>query len=410
MTMLNRTRNHPSRRSHTPRNGAGITPPAPRPDAGRYADLESRWRAVRDRDDRADGAFIFAVRTTGVYCRPTCRSRRPLRRNVRFFETAADARREGFRPCKRCAPDDTSPVDPHHAIILNACRRIDAGATPPLAELARDAGLTPWHFQRVFKRLVGVSPKQYAIARRVRRFQDRLTPGTTVMDAALDAGFSSTARAYAVAGPRLGMSPSARRRGGRGERIRSAVVDSPLGPMLVAATDKGVCRVAFGRHADELIRALRTEFPHAEHVADAPGVKALGRRMLNLIPPPSTRSATSATPGARSTAPNRKPPKPRNPGAFDPPLDVEGTAFQLRVWEALRRIAPGRTTTYGQLARELGRPRSARAVGRACAANPVALLIPCHRVVPSDSGTGEYRWGRNRKQRLLILENAAPTP
>ncbi|KAA0220392.1 MAG: methylated-DNA--[protein]-cysteine S-methyltransferase [Phycisphaerae bacterium] len=408
--MLNRTRNHPSRRSHTPRNGAGITPPAPRPDAGRYADLESRWRAVRDRDDRADGAFIFAVRTTGVYCRPTCRSRRPLRRNVRFFETAADARREGFRPCKRCAPDDTSPVDPHHAIILNACRRIDAGATPPLAELARDAGLTPWHFQRVFKRLVGVSPKQYAIARRVQRFQDRLTPETTVMDAALDAGFSSTARAYAVAGPRLGMSPSARRRGGRGERIRSTVVDSPLGPMLVAATDKGVCRVAFGRHADELIRALRTEFPHADHVADAPGVKALARRMLNLIPPPSTRSATSATPGARSTARNRKPPKPRNPGAFDPPLDVEGTAFQLRVWEALRRIAPGRTTTYGQLARELGRPRSARAVGRACAANPVALLIPCHRVVPSDSGTGEYRWGRNRKQRLLILENAAPTP
>ncbi|MCG3132601.1 MAG: Bifunctional transcriptional activator/DNA repair enzyme Ada [Phycisphaerae bacterium] len=443
MMMLNRTRNPMTPRSDAPRNRARLAPASPRPDAKRYSDPESRWQAVCDRDDRADGAFIYAVRTTGVYCRPTCRSRLPLRRNVRFFDAAPDARREGFRPCKRCAPDADRPVDPHRAIILSACRRLEAEAAPPLAELARDADLTPWHFQRVFKRLVGVSPKQYAIARRVRRFQDRLTPGATVMDAALDAGFSSTGRAYAVAGPRLGMSASVRRRGGRGELIRSTVVESPVGLMLVAATDKGVCSVAFGSNADELRRRLLAEFPQARHVHDGARVRSLARRVLARVSRPhggnadsavrptmaTTQVAGQAASFAGSTGRDRKPPL-KNPaqatGAADSggsrldasprcvgdasadelPLDVRGTAFQHLVWNALRRIEPGRTATYAELARDIGRPRAARAVGRACAENRLAVLIPCHRLVPAEGGIGEYRWGRRRKQRLLEIENA----
>ncbi|MFO0798386.1 MAG: bifunctional DNA-binding transcriptional regulator/O6-methylguanine-DNA methyltransferase Ada [Gemmataceae bacterium] len=333
---------------------------------------DDRWAALVRRDPALDGAFVYSVRTTGVYCRPSCPARRPNRDNVRFHDTAAAAERAGFRACKRCGP-----TAGHGAVVAEACRLIAAAAAPPdLAALADAAGLSRFHFHRVFKSVVGVTPKAYAAAERGRRARERLAAGASVTAAA--AGFGSASRFYAAAPGQLGMAPAAYRTGGRGEVIRFAVGDSSLGRVLVAATDLGVCAVFLGDDPDALAAELRRRFPRADV---QPAGAAFGDTVANVV-------ALVEAPAA----------------AFDLPLDLRGTAFQVRVWEALRRIPAGTTTTYATLAEQLGQPTAARAVARACATNHVSVAVPCHRVVGATGALTGYRWGVARKAELLRRE------
>ncbi|QDU23654.1 bifunctional DNA-binding transcriptional regulator/O6-methylguanine-DNA methyltransferase Ada [Urbifossiella limnaea] len=334
---------------------------------------DDRWAALASRDPAADAAFVYSVRTTGVYCRPSCPARRPNRANVRFHDTAVAAERAGFRACKRCGP-----AAGHGAAVAEACRRLAADEPPDLAALADAAGLSRFHFHRVFKSVVGVTPKAYAAAERGRRAREQLAAGASVTAAA--AGFGSASRFYAAAPAALGMAPAAYRAGGRGEVIRFAVGDSSLGRVLVAATAVGVCAVFLGDDADELTAELRRRFPKADvQPADA----AFGATVANVV-------ALVEAPAA----------------AFDLPLDLRGTAFQVRVWEALRRIPAGTTTTYAKLAEQLGQPTAARAVARACATNHVSVAVPCHRVVGATGALTGYRWGVARKAELLKREAA----
>lgn len=334
---------------------------------------DDRWAALLRRDPAADAAFVYSVRTTGVYCRPSCPARRPNRANVRFHATPADAERAGFRACKRCGP-----AAGHRAAVAEACRRLAADEPPDLAALADAAGLSRFHFQRVFKSVVGVTPKAYAAAERGRRVREQLAAGASVTAAA--AGFGSASRFYAAAPGQLGMAPAAYRAGGRGEAIRFAVGDSSLGRVLVAATDVGVCAVFLGDDAEELAAELRRRFPKADvRPADA-AFDAWVAKVVALVEAPAA--------------------------ALDLPLDLRGTAFQVRVWEALRRIPAGTTTTYAALAAELGQPTAARAVARACATNHVSVAVPCHRVVGATGALTGYRWGVERKAELLKREGA----
>jgi AraC family transcriptional regulator, regulatory protein of adaptative response / methylated-DNA-[protein]-cysteine methyltransferase len=337
----------------------------------------TRWRAVLARDRHTDGAFVYAVRSTGVYCRPSCPSRRPHRDRVAFFDTPAGARAAGFRACRRCHPDGIA--DPWVDKIRRASIYLaHVSGHPSLATLAARFGGSPYHLQRHFKRLVGVTPREFAEACRLRKVKSRLRAGDDVTAAMFDAGYASSSRFYERAAPKLGMSPSVYRRGGAGMTIRFTIVDSPLGRLLVAATPRGVCAVAMGTADADLSRALALEYPAASITSDEGGLARWTNAVLAHLA-------------------GRRP-------RLDLPLDVQATAFQWQVWQALAAIPYGETRTYGDVARAIGRPRAARAVARACATNPVALTIPCHRVVPAAGGLGGYRWGASRKRALLARE------
>jgi AraC family transcriptional regulator, regulatory protein of adaptative response / methylated-DNA-[protein]-cysteine methyltransferase len=343
---------------------------------------DTRWRSVVDRDRGADGAFVYAVSSTGVYCRPSCPSRRARRDRVTFFETAADAQLAGFRACRRCRPDAIAPSDPWIDKIRRACVYLaNVDGHPSLATLAKRLGGSPYHVQRNFKRLVGVTPREYAEAIRLRKVKGRLRGGGDVTAAMFDAGYGSSSRFYERAAPKLGMSPSTYRRGGAGMNIGYAIVDSPLGRLLVAATGRGVCAVAMGTSDADLTRALAREYPAATIAIDE---GALAKWTTAIVAHLEGR-------------------RPR----LDLPLDIQATAFQWQVWEALAAIPYGETRTYRDVAQAIGRPSASRAVARACASNPVALAIPCHRVVASDGGTSGYRWGAARKKALLEREQAS---
>lgn len=340
---------------------------------------DGRWDAVQRRDAAADGAFLYGVVTTGVYCRPSCPSRLPRRENVRFFATGEAAERAGLRPCKRCRPAGASVAQTHAAAVARACAAIEAAdEMPSLDALAAAAGMSRFHFHRVFRALTGVTPRAYADARRASRVQRELAERPTVTEAIYGAGFNSNGRFYAASTGRLGMTPGAFRDGGAGAEIRFAVGQCSLGPILVAATDKGVCAIQFGDDPDALARELQDRFPKATLVGADPAFEGLVSRVIGLIEAPG--------------------------GGADLPLDVQGTAFQERVWQALRDIQAGTTASYAEVAATIGAPRAVRAVAGACAANPVAVAIPCHRVVRTDGGLSGYRWGVARKRALLDRE------
>jgi AraC family transcriptional regulator, regulatory protein of adaptative response / methylated-DNA-[protein]-cysteine methyltransferase len=342
---------------------------------------DARWDAVRRRDSAFDGAFVFAVRTTGVYCRPSCASRAAKRENVSFFSTAAEAEKAGYRACKRCGPDKPGAPDRRAEAVRRACEMIAAAEeAPSLNDLAASAGLSPFHFHRVFKKVAGVTPKAYAAQMRARRAADRLREAETITEAIYDAGFNSSSRFYETAAARLGMTPSVVRRGGKGAAIRFAIGQASLGAVLVAATDKGVCAITLGDDPDALARDLQDRFPRAELIGGDPAFELVVARVVGLIEAPGRR--------------------------LDLPLDIRGTAFQERVWRALSAIPPGRTATYAEIARAVGQPKAARAVAQACAANPLAVAIPCHRVVRTDGDLSGYRWGVERKRALIAREAA----
>lgn len=346
-----------------------------------YRTEPQRWNAVTNRDVAADGRFVFAVRTTGVYCRPGCKSRQPRRENVEFFTSPADAERAGFRACKRCKPAADGQPDGQRDAVLRACRTLEtADPSPGLAELAAQAGQSPSHFQRVFKRIVGVSPKQYAAGLRTKRLRESLRAQASVTRAIQSAGFGSSSRAYEGVGSKLGMRPNVFRNGGAGERIRSTVLMTELGHVLLVASERGLCLVEFGERPELLKKRVAESFPNAEIIADEHGMAALARAFARLLSAPGGDTAL--------------------------PLDIQGTAFQQRVWQALRRIPAGQTLTYGALAAAIGAPRAVRAVGSACGRNRLAVAIPCHRAIGTDGKLHGYRWGLERKQRLLELENA----
>ena len=357
---------------------AMTTPLARRPAAGD----DARWQAVVGRDPAADGVFYYSVQTTGVYCRPSCAARLPRRENVQFHATCADAERAGFRPCRRCRPNEASLAERQAAAVLKACRLIEEAEEPPaLEELARTAGMSRFHFHRVFKAHTGLTPKAYADAHRAQRVRSELTRRATVTEAIYGAGFNSNGRFYDASADLLGMTPTAFRAGGDGAAIRFAVGQCSLGAILVAATDKGVCAIQFGDDPDALVRGLQDRFPKARLTGGDKAFEQLVARVVGLVEAPSN--------------------------GCDLPLDVRGTAFQQRVWRALRDIPPGSTASYREIAARIGAPKSVRAVAQACASNPVAVAIPCHRVVRTDGGVSGYRWGVARKRALLEREAAA---
>lgn len=336
---------------------------------------EQRWQAVLARDARADGQFVTAVRSTGIFCRPSCPAKHPKRENVSFFATPREAEDAGYRPCRRCRPTDAHAQAEH---IRRLCRYIESHLDAPLtlAELSAHANLSPYHLQRVFKRLTGISPRQYAEACRTERLRAQLKNGSTVADAAYDAGFNSSSRLYEH--PRLGATPAVYRRGGAGMRIGYAIADSPLGRLLVAATDRGICFISLADSDSTLEAALRGDYHAADIYRD-------DERLKDWV-----RAVVSHLEGSQPS--------------LDLPLDIRGTAFQLQVWKALQSIPYGRTQTYGQIAKRIGRPSAARAVGHACGSNPVPPLIPCHRAVGSSGSLTGYRWGVERKRALLERE------
>lgn len=339
------------------------------------------WQAVSRRDRRFDGRFVYAVKTTRVYCRPSCSSRQPLRQNVTFFTAPDDAEHAGYRACKRCEPRAELGETTHVRSIERARAYLDVNGTRtvPLAELASHAGVSAWHLQRSFKRLVGVTPKEYQHSLRVRRFKQRLRAGDTVSEATYGAGFGSSSRVYERADAMLGMTPAAVRRGGAGVHIRYTIADAPIGRVLVATTTRGVCAVELGATEAEVEHALRSDFPRATVERSDRAHDAWVHAVLERVRDP------------------------RREGG-DIPLDVHGTAFQHRVWKALQSIPIGERRSYGEIAAAIGQPSATRAVARACATNRVAVIIPCHRVVREDGALAGYKWGVDRKRRLLDEE------
>ena len=345
---------------------------------------DERWQAAQRRDRTMDGRFVLGVRTTGIYCRPACPARQPKRENVLFFADADAAERAGFRPCKRCRPRE--PLAPREAMVARATAWLDDHQEErvTLARLAAAVGVSPAHLQRIFTEVTGVSPRQYVAARRLEGAKSRLRRGDDVSAAIYGAGYGSSSRFYEQARGALGMSPASYRRGGEGATIHYTIAESPFGWVLVAATARGICAVSLGDDVAALEQALVAEFPRAAISRDdasvAPYLDAVQAHLRD-------RSSLAAV-----------------------PLDVPATPFQGRVWEVLRAIPPGEQRTYGDVAASLGAPGSARAVASACASNPVALVIPCHRVVRGDGGAGGYRWGLGRKEALLAAEQEGERP
>jgi len=344
---------------------------------------DPRWAMVVARDRHADGTFYYSVDTTGVYCRPSCGSRRANPKNVRFHRTAADAERAGFRPCQRCKPDQPSLEQLHAAKVAETCRVIEAAEdTPSLAALATRAGLSPYHFHRVFKAVTGLTPRAYAAAHRTKRVRNELEKRSkTVTEAIYDAGFNSGGRFYEASDQLLGMTPTDYRAGGADTEIHFAVGECSLGSILVAQSAKGVCAIFLGDDPDALMRDLQDRFPRATLVGGEAAFEQTVAKVIGFVEAPAL--------------------------GLDLPLDVRGTAFQQRVWQALREIPVGSTASYTEIAARIGAPNGARAVAQACGTNALAVAIPCHRVVRNDGSLSGYRWGVERKRRLLIREGVA---
>jgi len=340
---------------------------------------DPRWDAVATRDPRADGQFFYSVKTTGVYCRPSCAARTARPENVDFHVSAEAAERAGFRSCKRCKPDQLPLAAQHAATVAELCRLIErAEHAPTLAQLASHAGLSTFHLHRVFKAITGLTPKQYAAAHRTRRVKAELGRSTTVTEAIYEAGYNSNGRFYEQSNDVLGMTPTAYRAGGVNTEIRFAIGECSLGSILVAASDRGVCAILIGDDPDALARDLQDRFPRAQLIGGDAQFEQLVAKVVGFVEAPAL--------------------------GLDLPLDVRGTAFQQRVWQALREIPAGRTASYLQIATRIGAPKAVRAVGAAVGANPLAVAIPCHRVIRTDGSLCGYRWGVDRKRALIERE------
>jgi AraC family transcriptional regulator, regulatory protein of adaptative response / methylated-DNA-[protein]-cysteine methyltransferase len=340
---------------------------------------DDRWLSVIARDPEADGRFFYSVKTTGIYCRPSCSARRARPENVSFFATREEAEGAGFRPCRRCKPDQASLIEQHAATIAQACRYIDESEEMPrLEELAHQAGLSCYYFHRLFKATTGLTPKEYAAGNRAQRMQGLLERTRTVTEAIYEAGYNSNGRFYETSNEVLGMTPSKYRTGGTGTEIHFAVGECSLGLILVARSERGICAILLGDDADELTRDLHNRFPRAKLIGGDAEFEHLVSKVVRLIEAPAV--------------------------GLELPLDVRGTSFQRRVWQALRKIPSGSTASYAEIARRIGEPKSVRAVAQACGANPLAVAIPCHRVVRSDGALSGYRWGIERKRALLERE------
>jgi len=349
---------------------------------------EMLWRSVRTRDRSADGAFVYAVRSTGVYCRPSCPSRKPHRAQILYFALPEAAEQQGFRACRRCRPRAIGPRDPKVELVARVCRQIESRITDgwdddsrlTLAALSAPLTLSPHQLERAFRSVMGITPRQYADTQRMRRVKSGLRKGDNVTTALYDAGFGSSSRLYERAPSHLGMTPAAYRQGGKGMQIHYTIVSSPLGRLLVGATERGVSAVYLGDSDARLEAALRKEYPHADIQRDRSGLETWVSKILNHL---------------RGREPH-----------LDLPTDVQATAFQRRVWEELRRIPYGTTKTYSEVASAIGRPTAVRAVARACATNPTSIVVPCHRVVREDGNEAGYRWGLDRKRSLIASEKA----
>lgn len=344
---------------------------------------DPRWASVVTRNAEADGGFYYSVRTTGVYCRPSCAARLARAENVNFYPTREEAEKAGFRPCKRCQPDHPSLAVQYAAKVTLACRIIEEAETvvPVLEDLAKRVGVSPYHFHRIFKQIIGLTPRQYAAAQREQRVRNELGyngAGGTVTDAIFDAGYNSNSRFYETSNKVLGMTPSNYRAGGIDTEIRFAIGESSLGSILVAQSERGICAILLGDDPGKLARDLQDSFPRANLIGGDEDFEQLIAKVVGFIEAPSI--------------------------GLDLPLDVRGTAFQQRVWQALREIAPGQTANYTDIAKRIGSPRAVRAVAQACAANALAVAIPCHRVVRNDGALSGYRWGVERKRALLRKE------
>src|SRR5918993_1274953 len=340
---------------------------------------DPRWGAVASRDSRADGQFFYSVRTTGVYCRPSCAARGARPENVDFHVSGEAAERAGFRPCRRCRPDQLSLIEQHAVTVADLCRIIEnAENAPTLAGLARHAGLSTFHLHRVFKAITGLTPKQYAVAHRTRRVKTELDRSNTVTEAIYGAGYNSNGRFYEQSNDVLGMTPTAYRAGGANIEIRFAIGECSLGSILVAASERGVCAILIGDDPDALARDLQDRFPRAHLIGADSQFEQLIAKMVGFVEAPAL--------------------------GLDLPLDVRGTAFQQRVWQALREIPVGQTVSYLQVANRIGAPKAVRAVGAAVGANPLAVVIPCHRVIRHDGSLCGYRWGVDRKRALIERE------
>ena len=347
--------------------------------ARQFRSDDERWAAVVNRNHAAAGEFVYCVTTTGVYCRPGCAARRPRRENVCFHASCEGAEAAGFRPCRRCRPNEPSLVERHARSVAAACRLVEtAEELPDLDALAQAAGMSRFHFHRVFKAVTGFTPRAYAAAHRADRTRKALQTSRTVTEAIYDSGFNSNGRFYAAWPEMLGMTPAIFRDGGAGETIRFAVGECSLGSILVAATAKGVCAVLLGDDPATLANELEDRFPRAELVGADGEFESLVARIVALVETPAR--------------------------GLDLPLDIRGTTFQQRIWLALRDVPAGATASYGEIADRVGSPNAARAVARACAANPLAVAIPCHRVIRNDGTLGGYRWGVERKRALLARE------
>ncbi len=347
---------------------------------GAYDTDTARWRAVARRDKSADGAFFYSVRTTGIYCRPSCPAKLAHRGNVVFHATPADAERAGFRPCKRCRPTGDSVNRKHAEIVSRACGLIVNAQTPPSLDALADAvGMSAWHFHRIFKSQTGVTPKAYAAAHRIQRLRDGLPHARTVTSAIYTAGYNSNSRFYAESDKVLGMKPATFKTGGKGAMIRFAIGECSLGSILVAASERGVCSIAIGDDPGTLLKELQDRFPQADLVGGDESFERTIAAVIAFVEDPSI--------------------------GLDLPLHIQGTAFQRRVWEALRGIPCGQTRTYSQIAERIGQPTASRAVAGACAANALAVAIPCHRVTRIDGSLSGYRWGVDRKASLLRAES-----
>ena len=353
------------------------------PDKPAPAEQDPRWKSVLNRDAGADGSFVYAVRTTGVYCRPSCPSRRAKPVNITFYTSPAEAEAAGFRACRRCNPDGRSATEVNAELIAAACRLIEASAQiPRLEDLAAQVGMSPYHFHRQFKAVTGLTPRAWGAAHRRRKLRGKLSnQDRSVTTAIMDAGFNSSSRFYGQSSQALGMTPSAFRSGGQNAVIRFAVGQCSLGAILVAQSNRGICAITLDDDPGKLVRDLQDSFPNADLVGGDTGFEDLVARVVGFVEAPRT--------------------------GLDLPLDIRGTAFQELVWQALRQVPAGQTVSYAEVARRIGDPKSARAVAKACGANAIAVAIPCHRVIRTDGALSGYRWGVDRKRALLEREAQA---